>query len=56
MSPNVAVLVAALGAVVLAGAVFYFFGRRVERRLAEEAARSAEQKSGRLIADARRDA
>jgi len=56
MSPDVAVLIAALGAVVLAGAVFYFFGRRIERRLAEQAARSAEQQSGRLIADARRDA
>ena len=57
MSSDVAVLVmAALGAVVLAGAAFYFFGRRIERRLAEQAARSAEQQSGRLIADARRDA
>ncbi|MCH7778093.1 MAG: DUF3552 domain-containing protein, partial [Gemmatimonadetes bacterium] len=56
MSPNVAVLGAALGAVILAGAAFYFFGRRVERRLAEQAARSAEQQSGLLIANARRDA
>ena len=56
MSSDVAVwVIAALGAV-LAGAAFYFFGRRVERRLAEEAARSAEQQSSRLIADVRRDA
>ncbi len=57
MSSDVAVLVmAALGAAVLAGAAFYFVGRRVERRLAEKAARSAEHQAGRLIADARRDA
>jgi ribonuclease Y len=54
---NVAVLViAALGVSVSVGAVFYFFGRRVEQRLAEMAGRSAEQRAERLIGDAQRDA
>jgi ribonuclease Y len=54
---NVAVwVIAALGVSVPVGAVFYFFGRRVERRLAEMAGRSAEQRAERLIGDAQRDA
>ena len=57
MSTNVAVFViAALGVVGLAGAVFFVLGRRTERRLAESAGRSAAQLADRTIADARRDA
>ena len=54
---NVAELVvAALGVVILTGAAAYFFGRRIERRLADAAGRSAEQRAARLLGDAQRDA
>jgi len=50
------VLLAVLGGGAIAGAVFYRLGRRNEHRAAEQAGRTAEQQSQRLLADARRDA
>ncbi len=47
---------AALGAAVVAGAVFYFLGRRAERKLAELSGRSAEQQAERILTDANRGA
>jgi ribonuclease Y len=55
MSTGAIVLLAVLGAVVLAGAAFYL-GRRAERRLAEAAGHAAAQQSERLRADAKREA
>jgi ribonuclease Y len=55
MSTGAIVLLAVLGAVVLAGAAFYF-GRRAERRLAEAVGRAAAQQSERMLADAQREA
>jgi ribonuclease Y len=49
-------LMAVFGAAVVAGAVFYVFGRRVERRIADAAGKSAEQQSQRILAEAGRDA
>lgn len=49
-------ILAVLGAVAVAGAVFYMMGRRAERRLAELAGRSATQQADRLLSEARRDA
>jgi ribonuclease Y len=57
MGTDLLVLVmAAFGAAVIAGAVFYVFGRRVERRIADAAGESAEQQSQRILAEAGRDA
>jgi ribonuclease Y len=55
MSTGAIVLLAVLGAVVLAGAAFYF-GRLAERRLAEAVGRAATQQSERLLTDAKREA
>ena len=44
----------ALGAAVVAGAVFYVLGKRSERRIAEAAGQAAEQKAASLLADAKR--
>jgi ribonuclease Y len=50
------VVLTALGAIIVAGAVFYFLGRRTERIRTEVAGQSATQRSEKLLADARRDA
>jgi ribonuclease Y len=55
-SDVVLILVAALGAGVLAGAAFFFVGRRVERKVAQAAGRAAEQQAARVLEQARRDA
>jgi ribonuclease Y len=49
-------ILAVLGGIAVAGAVFYMMGRRAERRLAELAGRSATQQADRLLSEARRDA
>jgi len=49
-------ILAVLGVTAIAGAVFYVMGRRVERKLAELAGRSATQQADRLLSEARRDA
>jgi ribonuclease Y len=49
-------ILAVLGVAAVAGAVFYVMGRRVERKLAELAGRSAAQQADRLLSEARRDA
>ncbi len=49
-------ILAVLGGAAVAGAVFYVMGRRVERRLAELAGKSAAQQADRLLSEARRDA
>ncbi len=46
----------ALVTAVVSGAVFFFLGRGVERRMADAAGRSASQRAQRLLEDARRDA
>ncbi|MEX0690382.1 MAG: ribonuclease Y [Gemmatimonadales bacterium] len=56
MPDTLVIIVTALGASGLAGAVFFMLGRRTERREAEAAGRSATQQSERLLAEARRDA
>lgn len=48
--------VAVLGGVVIAGAVFYFIGRRTERRLIEAQGRSAADEAERIVSEARREA
>jgi ribonuclease Y len=48
--------VAVLGGGAIAGTVFYFLGRRSERRLGEAMGRSAAQQADRLLAQARREA
>ncbi len=53
---DVAVIIAALVTVVLVGAAFYMFGRRIERRLGEAAGKSVEQQAQRLLENAQRDA
>jgi ribonuclease Y len=50
------VLLAVLGSAVIAGTASYVFGRRAERRAAELAERTAEQRADRLLAEAKRDA
>ncbi len=50
------VVFTALGASVVAGAVFYLLGRNLENRRAEVAGESATQRAERLVSDARRDA
>ncbi len=54
--PVVIATLAALGGAIFAGAVFYFLGRTVERRIAEAAGRAAKQQADRVISDARREA
>ncbi|UCD25629.1 MAG: ribonuclease Y [Gemmatimonadota bacterium] len=49
-------ILAVFGAVGIAGTVFYVLGKRAERRLAELAGKSAEQRAERLLAEASRDA
>ncbi len=49
-------IVAVLGATVVAGTAFYLIGRRAERRIAEAAGRSAEQRAKRALDEAERDA
>lgn len=56
MSDVLLFLVAALGAGGLAGAAFFFIGRRVERKVAQAAGRAAEQQAQRVLEQARRDA
>ena len=50
------VIVAVLSGATIAGAAFYMVGRRIERRLAEAAGRTAELQAARLLSDAKRDA
>ena len=47
-------VITALGAALVAGAVFYMLGKRSERRIAEVAGQAAEQKASRLLEDAKR--
>lgn len=56
MSDVAVIVIAALGTVVLAGAAFYMFGRRIERRLGEAAGKSVEQQAQRLLENAQRGA
>ncbi len=56
MPTVVGLIVAVLGGAAVAGAVFFIFGRRVERRVAELAGQSAEQQSNRILSDAKRGA
>lgn len=56
MSDVAVIAIAALATVVLVGAAFYMFGRRIERRLAEAAGKSADQQAQRLLENAQRDA
>ncbi len=56
MSDVAVIVIAALGTVVLVGAVFYVFGRRIERRLAEAAGKTVEQQAERLLENAQREA
>ncbi|MBI4421242.1 MAG: ribonuclease Y [Gemmatimonadetes bacterium] len=56
MATLVAVLVAVLGSAVVAGAVFFIVGRRVERRVAEVAGQSVATQGERILAEAKRDA
>jgi ribonuclease Y len=49
-------VLAVMGGAVLAGAAFFVFGRRVERRVAEAAGQSVRQQSERILSEARRDA
>ncbi len=56
MSPNLLLIAAAvLGGAIIAGSVFFFLGRRVERREAERLGRSAAQKADHILRDARKD-
>jgi ribonuclease Y len=49
-------VLAVIGGAVVAGTVFFIFGRRVERRVAEIAGRTVAQQGERLLSEARRDA
>jgi len=48
--------VAVLGGAAIAGTVFYFLGRRAERRLAEAMGRSAKQQAQQILSQAKREA
>jgi ribonuclease Y len=52
----VPIIVAVLAGAALGGAVFYFLGRRAERKLAEQLGRSGAQQADRLLSQAKRDA
>ena len=52
----VAVAIAVLGGAIFAGTVFYFSGRKSERRLAETEGRSAKQQAERQLQELRREA
>ena len=56
MTIDLGLFLAVFGGAVVAGAVFFVFGRRVERRVAEVAGQSVAQQGERLLAEARRDA
>ena len=56
MDPVLMTVAAAFGGIVIAGAVFFLVGRRIERRAAEAAGLSATQQAERVLAEARRDA
>ena len=53
MTDGLAIVSAVLGGALAAGAVFYIFGRRVERRAAEGAARAVAAEGERLLEEAR---
>ena len=55
-SPFLAYAVAVLSGALVAGAVFFFLGRRSERREAERAGRSATQRADQILREARKDA
>src|SRR5262245_24798911 len=46
---------AVIGGAVVAGTVFFVVGRRLERRVAEAAGRSAQQQSERILSEAKRE-
>lgn len=50
------VVVSVAAAVIIAGAVFFVLGRRIERRLAEAAGQAARERADRILDDARRNA
>ena len=56
MDQFVPIIVAVLAGVAIGGTVFYFLGRRAERKLAEQLGRSATQQADRLLGQAKRDA
>ena len=56
MSMALGLILAVIGGAVVAGTVFFIFGRRVERRVAEIAGRTIAQQGERLLSEARRDA
>ena len=56
MTTVVALVLAVLGGGIVAGAVFFILGRRIERRVAEVAGRSVHQESERILTEARRSA
>jgi ribonucrease Y len=49
-------IAAILAGVIVAGALFYVLGRRVERRVAEAAGRAAQQQAARFLEEGRREA
>jgi ribonuclease Y len=56
MTMVVGLILAVLGGGVVAGAVFFILGRRIERRIAEVAGRSVAQQAEHLLAEAKRTA
>src|SRR6185503_17058139 len=56
MTIDLGLLMAVIGGVVIAGAVFFIVGRRTERRGAEIAGRSVAQQAERILTEAKRDA